>query len=94
MDAPNGWHWDEVHSNDHDNAVVNWTLTDGAHTLEIGKREDGVLLDRFVITGNLDLVPVTLSPMPADLNEDKRVDFKDYAILADEWLDEQLWPGP
>jgi len=28
----------------------------------------------------------------ADLNADSTVDFKDYAALADRWLDEQLWP--
>jgi hypothetical protein len=27
-----------------------------------------------------------------DLNGDKVIDFKDYAVLADQWLDEQLWP--
>ena len=94
MDAQGGWNWDEVHSDDHDQQVANWTLPGGTHTLEIAKREDGTWLDAILITDNLDLVPVTLSHMPADLNEDKRVDFKDYAILADAWLDEQLWPAP
>jgi hypothetical protein len=28
----------------------------------------------------------------ADLHQDDVVDFKDYAILADQWLDKQLWP--
>ncbi|MHC4174914.1 MAG: hypothetical protein ACYTBX_02045, partial [Planctomycetota bacterium] len=50
IDAPDGWNWNEVHSNDHSNAVVNWTLPDGTHTLEIGKREEGVLLDAIVIS--------------------------------------------
>jgi hypothetical protein len=54
MDAPSGWAWDEVHSNDHSNAVVTWMLPGGDHTLEIGKREDGVLLDAILITNNLD----------------------------------------
>ncbi|MHC4172534.1 MAG: discoidin domain-containing protein [Planctomycetota bacterium] len=94
MDAQGGWNWDEVHSDDHDQQVANWTLPGGTHTLEIAKREDGTWLDAILITDNLDLLPVTLSSMPADLNEDKRVDFKDYAILADAWLDEQLWPAP
>jgi len=53
LDAPDGWRWDEVHSNDHNNEVVNWTLTSGTHTLEIGKREDGTLLDAIVITDDL-----------------------------------------
>ncbi|MEK7995336.1 MAG: hypothetical protein AAB403_16155, partial [Planctomycetota bacterium] len=54
MDAPNGWAWDEVHSDDHSQAVVNWMLPAGANTLEIAKREDGVLLDAILITNNLD----------------------------------------
>jgi hypothetical protein len=54
LDAPDGWRWDEVHSNDHDNEVVHWTLARGTHTLEIGKREDGTLVDAIVITDELD----------------------------------------
>ncbi len=46
------WHWDEVHSNDHGNAVVTWTLPAGSHTLEIGKREDGTWLDAIIITND------------------------------------------
>jgi hypothetical protein len=52
--APDGWSWDEVHSDDHGQAVVNWTLSAGTHTLEIGKREDGVLLDAIVITDDVE----------------------------------------
>ncbi|UCD00107.1 MAG: discoidin domain-containing protein, partial [Phycisphaerales bacterium] len=40
LDAPSGWAWDEVHSNDHGNAVVTWILPAGEHTLEIAKREE------------------------------------------------------
>ncbi len=29
---------------------------------------------------------------PADLNSDNRIDLKDFAILADNWLENQLWP--
>jgi hypothetical protein len=54
MDAPSGWTWDEVHSDDHSGALVTWMLPGGDHTLEIGKREDGVLLDAILITNNLD----------------------------------------
>ncbi len=53
LDAPGEWRWDEVHSSDHSNAVVNWTLAPGAHILEIGKREDGTLLDAIVITDDV-----------------------------------------
>jgi hypothetical protein len=28
----------------------------------------------------------------ADLNADSTVDLKDCAVLADQWLDERLWP--
>lgn len=30
--------------------------------------------------------------IPADLNNDDRIDFSDFALLADDWLDNQLWP--
>ena len=60
MDAPNGWAWDEVHNDDPDRAVVNWTLSAGEHTLEIAKREDGVLLDAILITDDLALDQTTL----------------------------------
>jgi hypothetical protein len=30
--------------------------------------------------------------LAADLNSDSMIDFRDYAVLADSWLDEQLWP--
>ncbi|MFH1719753.1 MAG: LamG domain-containing protein [Planctomycetota bacterium] len=39
-------------------------------------------------TGVFDL-PLLL---PADLNNDNRVDFTDFAVLADNWLEIQLWP--
>jgi hypothetical protein len=54
------WVWDEVHSNDHDSEVVNWTLPEGEHTLEIAKREDGSLLDAILITDDLGLDQATL----------------------------------
>ena len=75
FDAPDGHTWDEVHSNDHDNTTVIWTLPAGENTLEIAKREDGTYLDGFLITNNLDLdqralgssidpPPVAGAPMP------------------------------
>jgi len=39
-------------------------------------------------TGIFDL-PLLL---PADLNSDNRIDFKDFALLADNWLAHKLWP--
>jgi hypothetical protein len=32
--------------------------------------------------------------LAADVYEDNVVDFKDYAVLADSWLEEALWPEP
>jgi hypothetical protein len=54
MNAPDGWVWDEVNSDGHNNRVVNWTLPDGPVMLEIAKREDGVLLDAILIKGAVD----------------------------------------
>jgi len=54
IEAGADWHWDEVHSSDHSNAIVNWTLPAGQHTLEIARREDGGLLDAIVITDDVD----------------------------------------
>jgi hypothetical protein len=55
IDGPEGaWLWYRAKSFDHDNAVVNWTLPAGTHTLEIAKREDGVLLDAILITSDVE----------------------------------------
>ena len=43
------WHWDEVHSSDHGNAVVNITLPAGQHSLQIAYREDGAQVDAIAI---------------------------------------------
>jgi len=29
-----------------------------------------------------------------DLQDDEKIDLKDFAVLADAWLDELLWPQP
>ena len=49
INAPSGWAWDQVHSNDHGDAVVSWTLPAGPLTLEIAKREDGTYLDAIAL---------------------------------------------
>ena len=43
------WHWEPVHSNNDGNQVVQFTLTDGQHTLEIAPREDGTLVDAVAV---------------------------------------------
>jgi len=48
------WHWDEVHSSDHGDAVVKITLPAGQHTLEVARREDGALLDAILITSDVE----------------------------------------
>ncbi len=30
--------------------------------------------------------------IPMDLNEDDQIDFSDFAVLADHWLEKQIWP--
>ncbi len=49
MAAGEAWHWDEVHSSDDGNQVVEWTLAPGTHTLEIAYREAGAQVDAIVI---------------------------------------------
>jgi hypothetical protein len=34
----------------------------------------------------------SLLSIPADLHQDGKIDFKDFAVLADSWLEELLWP--
>jgi hypothetical protein len=44
------WHWSGIHSIDDGGAVVHFTLDSGQHNLEIAYREDGLLIDAFLIT--------------------------------------------
>jgi hypothetical protein len=39
-----------------------------------------------------DIIRVAESKLAADLHEDGVVDFKDFAVLVDSWLEEVLWP--
>jgi hypothetical protein len=54
IEAGAEWHWDDVHSSDHSDAVVKITLPAGQHTLEVARREDGALLDAILITDNVE----------------------------------------
>jgi len=44
------WYWYDVFSGDHNQAVANWTLPAGQHTLEIARREDAALIDAILIS--------------------------------------------
>ncbi len=52
------WHWDDVH-NVSDDQPVSFYLRAGNHTLYVGIREDGALLDKILIA-NTGLVPTGL----------------------------------
>jgi hypothetical protein len=90
-EAGNNWAWDDLNSDPNGDATVQFTMSAGTHTLEIAYRER-TLLDCLLITDNLGLDQATLPPWGADLNSDKRIDIKDFALLANQWLIEQLWP--
>ena len=45
----------------------------------------------YAATNGTGIFDLPLIP-PVDLNGDNRIDFKDFAILADNWLDKNLWP--
>jgi len=40
------------------------------------------------------LQPLLSTTADVDLHDDETIDFKDFAVLIDSWLDEQLWPQP
>jgi len=48
------WHWDTVRSNNDAGQTVQFTLPAGTHTLEVAYREDGLLVDAFVLSDQLD----------------------------------------
>ena len=50
IEAGANWHWDDVHSSDHNNQVVSITLPAGKHSLQIAYREDGCQVDAILIT--------------------------------------------
>ena len=51
------WRWDAVHDADRNNAVVDFRLSSGAHTLEVAYRELGARLDKLLITDDRSFVP-------------------------------------
>jgi hypothetical protein len=56
------WTWDQVHDGSNGNALVQFTLAAGPHTLVIAYREDGAKLDRLLITNDPMLVPSGSGP--------------------------------
>jgi hypothetical protein len=90
-DATGAWTWDEINSDNDNDATVQFTMSPGTYALQIVHRER-TLLDRLLITNNLNLSSDTLPPWPAELNGDSKIDFKDFALLAKQWLVEQLFP--
>ena len=55
------WQWDFVHSSEDGNAEVEWTMDAGTYTLDIGYREEGALVDAFVVT------KIVLPPPPSEV---------------------------
>jgi hypothetical protein len=90
-DPAANWTWDELNSDNDLDATVRFTMSAGQHTLQIVHRERA-LLDLLVITDDLDLTAAGLQAWDADLNGNGKIDFKDFALLARQWLKEELWP--
>ena len=81
------WIWDEVHDSNNNDTVVSYNLTPGTHTLTVTYREDGTLLDKFLITND-----TTFNPNPStdpvgikENNED---------ILSDNYILNNSYPNP
>jgi len=77
--------------------------TDPSVKVAIGNQPEGAddrpfegLIDdvRIYNYGLSDADVLYLAGSLVDLHQDGKIDFKDYAVLADEWLDERLWPQP
>jgi hypothetical protein len=52
-----GYKWDQEHDTVAANALVTRSLSTGAHTLEVAYRENGLKMDRFLVTNDLAFVP-------------------------------------
>jgi hypothetical protein len=50
VDEGEDWFWSDIYSIDDGGGVVSFTLGAGQHNLEIAYREDGILIDAFLIT--------------------------------------------
>ena len=70
-----------------------WDLA-GYHRYLAGSIEDLRMYSRVLSGAEIASLAGESEPIsePVDLNVDGVVDFKDFAVLADGWLDELLWP--
>jgi len=59
-----------------------------------GKVDDVKIWNRALTAAEIAWLAGLTSPVsiPADLHQDNVIDFKDFAVLADSWLEELLWP--
>jgi hypothetical protein len=59
-----------------------------------GKIDDVRVYSRALSGAEIAWLAGYTSPLsiPADLRQDGKIDFKDFAVLADSWLEELLWP--
>jgi len=76
------------------------TLPDGDVTivLGVGRGASGAQsrFDKVTFFHSPEPLPpemLRLAARRVDLYEDKKIDFKDFAVMADEWLDVQLFPA-
>ncbi|MDH4241268.1 MAG: LamG domain-containing protein, partial [Phycisphaerae bacterium] len=77
------------------------SISNADHSFEIGRGGDnsynfsGALDDvRLYNVALTDTDILGLSGLRTDLYEDKKINFKDYALIADKYLEEILWPTP
>ena len=74
------------------NALIGAIWNHGTNTIE--KYYDGLIDELRIYDYALSQAEIVwFSGLGVDLHgNDKKIDFKDYAVLADGWLDEKLWP--
>jgi hypothetical protein len=78
-----GYAWDSEHDDANADAPVNHTLTAGNHTLEIAYRENGLKMDRFLVTNDLSFTPGgTTGPKIASLTVNDTANAADWAIQS------------
>jgi hypothetical protein len=52
-----GYGWDSVHDTPNGNAEVTYSLAAGSHTLEVAYRENGLKMDRFLLSNDTTFTP-------------------------------------